>query len=290
MKWISILILSLALCVAHGAVSFEWNSDEGATNRLSDGVTPMDDSFEFVIGNFTTGFDPGTRSRAEWVENFQVVGTTTYLEGSMRFLAASILNSNASPFGLAEDVYIWGRNGTESGSEWILVNSSSWSWPDANPIGPPIPQTLRMATATNGEALVGSVNMSGIHMQTEKVVFELSYSDWAAEEFDPGEASAPTDDPDGDGNDNFFEYAVGADPKKKDAGQHVSMNAAREIRIQRPQGRQAVWSLEGSDDLTNFTAMVSGFELVSDGEDELVFRITEALAARRFYRAVAAAE
>ena len=85
----------------------------------------------------------------------------------------------------------------------------------------------------------------------------------------------------------FFEYAVGSDPKKKDVGLHVSMDANREIRIKRPQGRQVVWSLEASDDLATFTTLVSEFELVSDGEDELVFRITEVLVTKRFYRAVA---
>ena len=137
------------------AVNFEWNSDDGAVNRQSDGVTSMDASFEFVIGNFSAGFDPETRGRDEWVDNFQVLATTSYSDESQRFLIVSNIASNASPFGLSDDVYIWGRNGTESGSEWILVESDSWSWPDANPFGPPIPKILRMATATNSEALGG---------------------------------------------------------------------------------------------------------------------------------------
>jgi len=288
MKLMTILVYLLGGTLIPAAVNFEWNSDENGVNRQSDGVTPMDNSFEFVIGNFSAGFDPETRDKDEWVDHFEILGTTQY--GALfpeRFITTTSIESNDSPFGLADDVYIWGRNGTESGSEWILVNSDSWSWPEANPIGPPIPVTIGMGTAVDDEALVGSVNSGGAHMQSEKVVFELSYAVWAEGEFEPGEASARTDDPDGDGNDNFFEFAVGSNPKKKDAGGNVSISTGRAIHIKRPQGRQVTWKIEASDDMTNFTELIGGYEIAIDTSDELVFQITESLTARRFYRAVA---
>ena len=281
--WI-FLVGFIAPCGAN--VTIGWSSDFRGVNRQSDGTTPLDESFEFVLGTFV-GIVPTLDNLSEWEDAWQPFGTAIYDPDPDidRFSNSEQLTSNAAPFTTTARAYIWGRNGLEPGSEWILIGKPSWQWPLANPVGPPpFPTTWLVSGATGADVVLGSVDDGIHHMQTAKVVFELNYGRWASMRFSGGEASAPTDDFDNDGRSNFLEYALDSDPKVKDGPFEVSLNADLEIEIARGIGRQVNWVLKNSGDLTGFTEMVDRFEIVVEEPDRLVYRILPPQEGRQFYQ------
>lgn len=266
-----------------GDVSIVWQSDLNATNLQSDGVTPLDSGFVFELGSFV-GIVPGPENLDQWEAAWRPFGSATYSTAQKRFSNSKTLGSNVAPFTTTARAYIWGRNGTAPGSQWILIGKSTWKWPNANPGGPPpFPVNWLVAGAAGGDVILGSVNQGGVHMQTESVNFDLTYEKWVAIHFTGGEASAPGDDFDNDGRSNFLEYALDSDPKFDDGPFYVGLNASREIEIARGENREVNWVLKSSNDLTGFTAMTEGFEIVVDEPQRLVFRITSPLQTRQFF-------
>lgn len=281
----SLLVCFLVLtCLCPGAVSIVWQSDLNATNRQSDGVTGLDGSFVFELGTFV-GIVPSAENLDEWEGAWRPFGSATYTVANQRFSNGKSLATNAAPFTTTARAYIWGRNGTAPGSEWILVGKPVWTWPNANPGGPPpFPVNWLVEGASGGDVILGSVNEGGLHMQTAAVSFELSYESWVAHHFTGGEASEPGEDFDNDGRSNFLEYALASDPRALDGPFQVGINANREIEFARGEGRAVNWVLKSSDDLTGFAAMTEGFEIVVDEPARLVFRITGPLQGRQFYQ------
>ncbi|MEJ6580025.1 MAG: hypothetical protein QNL33_11305 [Akkermansiaceae bacterium] len=132
----------------------------------------------------------------------------------------------------------------------------------------------RVAGAAGGDAILGSVNEGGFHMQTEVVSFTMTYEAWISTYFEAGDVSAPSEDFDNDGCSNFLEYALGSDPKVGDGPFYVGINASREIELARGERRVLNWVLKSSSDLTGFTVMTEGFETVVDEPTRLVYRLT----------------
>lgn len=280
------LAFLVLLCVRlEAAISIEWSSDLNAVNRQSDGVTSLDDQFEFLVGAFE-GITPDVDNLEEWEDAFRPFGTAIYAVDNQRFSNAKTLTSNAPPFTTSARTYIWGRNGTSSGSKWILIGKPSWTWPSANPGGPP-PFPIRWLVANaveEDDVILGSVEEGGFHMQTAAVELVLSYDAWAALNFEGGEDGGATGDFDSDGRSNFLEYALGSDPKASDGPFFTPINADREIEVTRAPGRQVEWVLQSSNDLTNFVDMSDGFEVTVDEPGRLVFKISPDPTARRFFR------
>jgi hypothetical protein len=288
MKRFHVILLVLMVARLAAAISIEWSSDLNAGDLQSDGVTPLDEGFEFVLGTFV-GLTPGSENLGDWEATFRPFGTADYSPEWGGFSNSQSLANNAAPFETTARAYIWGRNGTDSGSEWILIGKPAWKWPNANPGGPPpFPVRWLVAMATEPEDVVlGAVNETGdgkFYMETALAEFDLTYEAWVEQEFDSGEPSLPEADFDGDGRSNFLEYALDSDPRTKDPPFHVELNSRLEIFVPRVPGRQVEWLLQGSEDLSGFTTMTTGFEIVVDEPDELVFKIVGALENRKFFR------
>ena len=272
------------------ASQLTWQSPSGAVNLQSDGVTTLDSSFEFLVGAFPAAFTPTESNLEEWVNQFVPLGDPgIYLDGSQRFTRVATLTSNASPFERTNRVYIWGRNGTTSGSEWILMSRpvSEWTWAVGSSGFPPIPggPEYRVSDVQPEDVVLGSVNDDGALMRTASVAFTLSYDDWVLANFDEGDDSSPTADIDGDGLDNLLEYAVGSDPQTADAETVLEMTSDFQLVIERVPGRLVNWEIESSTTLQNFAPFPTGLELLEDLPSRLVYRITDRTDVRRFFRA-----
>lgn len=279
------MFLSLLCVRLEGAITIEWASDLNAVNRQSDGVTPLDDQFEFLLGTFE-GIIPGADNLEEWEGAFRSLGSAAYSVDTQRFSNAKSLTSNDPPFTTSARAYIWGRNGTESGSEWILIGKPGWTWPVANPGGPP-PFPIRWLVAKavdDDDVILGSVEEGGFHMQTASVELVLSYDAWVAANFEGEEDGSASGDFDSDGRTNFLEYALGSDPKVHDGPFVTPISADLGIEVTRAPGRQVEWVLQTSGDLTGFTDMTDGFEITVDEPGRLVFKVAPDPAARRFFR------
>ncbi|MGC6457593.1 MAG: hypothetical protein ACON4R_04415 [Akkermansiaceae bacterium] len=279
--WIWVFWLPVTL---QAAISINWRSDLNAVNRQSDGVTPLDGSFEFMLGTFE-GITPGVDNLEEWGAAFVPFGTATYSEASQRFSGSMTLFNNDSPFTVGSRAYLWGRNGTTSGSQWILIGKPSWTWPVANPVGPPpFPINWLVSTANGDDVILGSVEENGFHMQTASVEFPLTYEAWVAQEFQVAEDGSAEGDFDQDGRSNFLEYALGSDPKSADPDFTVILGQDLTIEVPRAAGRQVDWILQHSSDLTGFIDMEDGFERLVDEPERLVFKIDQTSDALRFFR------
>ena len=143
-------------CPKVGAIVISWNSDPRqltgpssdteTVNRQSNGAL-VDESFYFVIGNFTGGLVPSAANVNLWANSFVVFGAAKYkredaLAGTglppaivSQFASDRILNSNTAPFTVGAPVYIWGFNvrpDTGLSTEWVLFTEADWKWPTAS--------------------------------------------------------------------------------------------------------------------------------------------------------------
>lgn len=278
----AVLILCLGEVLADASV--EWSSDNGALNLQSDGVTPLNGDFEFLIGSFV-GIVPTVDNLSDWEGSFQSLGSTDYSTDFDRFFGTATLVSNAAPFTTNTRVYVWGRNGTVPGSEWILFGRPTWKWPNANPVGPPpFPTRFPVFEVTTDDVVLGAVGEGEVHLQTTVASFDLSYASWVEMNFGVGEDSAAGSDFDEDGRSNFLEFALDSNPKMKDEDFRVILNRSLEIEVPRVAGRTVEWVLLASDDLVGFEEMTTGFEIAVDEVERLVFRITPPLASPRFFQ------
>ena len=267
-----------------GEVSITSRSDWNANNRQSDGVTFLDGGFVFELGSFVE-ITPTSDNLDQWEAAWRPFGSASYDVSQQVFSNSKTLTSNTAPFTTTTRAYIWRRNGTPPGSEWILIGKPTWKWPNANPVGPPpFPVSWLVDGATGSDVILGSVNEGGFHLQTAAASFDLTYAKWVAIHFSEGEASAPGEDFDSDGRSNFLEYALGSDPKAGDGLFYLGMNANGEIEIARGENRVVNWVLKSSDDLTGFTTVTEGFEIVTDEPTRLVYRLTGPLAGRKFFQ------
>lgn len=269
---------------ARAAVTIEWSSDPNATNRQSDGLTPLDADFKFELGTFE-GITPDGSNLGKWQEAWRSFGDAVYNPAQARFSNTRSLASNAAPFTTSTRIYIWGRDGLKPGSEWILIGKPTWKWPVANTGGPPpFPERYLVAATSDPDVILGSVNSGGFHMQTAVADFDLNYGQWISFEFNEGEASGADEDFDRDGLSNYLEFALGSDPKARDAPFEVALNSEFEIKIPRKPGRAVKWVLKRSDNLSDFMEMAEGFEITIDEPTRLVFKVTGTFAGRQFFR------
>lgn len=277
-------ILCLACCsTALGSIQIEWSSTPGGVDLQSDGVTVIDDSFEFLLGSFD-GIVPTADNVSEWEGAFQVFGTAPYFPTLSRFQRQISLESNDSPFTTSTRAYVWGRNGTGPGSEWILFGKPSWTWPNANPVGPALPVRWLVFSITPADVVLGTVNADGVQMKTVQVDLSLTYQQWTEVFFEPGDDASGGSDFDGDGRSNFLEYAAGSNPKAVDGPFEPELIGVDQLVIPRAAGREVEWVIYQSENLQGFEEVTSGVEVVADDADRLVLRMTTSSGPRRFFR------
>ena len=150
------------------AATIQWGGSVWGTDLRSDGVTPLDNTFDFEIGTFADGFTPSTSNYADWSANWEPIATTTYNETNMFFAGETqFLDSNTSlpdiqfngqTFSEGDQVFLWGFNSQDvvPGSEWTLVtNGTDWTVPSGTATQQTLPVSFRVSNAVT--PLVGDL-------------------------------------------------------------------------------------------------------------------------------------
>jgi hypothetical protein len=133
------LMITMVAMKIHAEVNINFSSSPNAINQQSTGV-PLDTSFTFELGTFANNFTPTATNTDEWSANWVVLNdaggnpasgaTTDYrtiagLFGPYEgFASTTTLVHNDSPFDIGKQAYIWGFNGTGTGThEWVLITN-----------------------------------------------------------------------------------------------------------------------------------------------------------------------
>lgn len=151
-----------------------WGGPTEAVLYQSDGVTPVDDSFSFLLGSFEDGFNPLTNSLNTWESNFHIFDQTTYNETTQFFSSSANMLDTGLSDGVNADptfdfrskrLYLWVFNSsyfnplepttTESalftGDTWVLPAEGSCGCGEDN-----LPLNFYVSNMT--EAIIGNVD------------------------------------------------------------------------------------------------------------------------------------
>lgn len=202
-----------------------WSSSFLATNLDSDGA-PLDNSFSFFLGVFNPqdpSWTPQSTNTAEWAD-YWITADVAHYDSVVNSRFASGYNLEPLVEGInltGKKGYIWGVNRTTPG-EWILISGATWTWPADEGIAFP-----RSWTVNTGTAVLGTINESGVHMQTARVTNGLPPllrpGMWRRLHFTQHErdnqettVSGWMADPNRDGHTNLEHYALGTNPRTPD--------------------------------------------------------------------------
>lgn len=135
---------------------------------------PVDGSFHFEVGVFSTGFTPTALNVSQWMDNWIIAdmvgtGATTWIDdgGDTSFVGSGGYTTNAGAWAIGAKIYMWGFNSRANGTnEWILLqNTTNWLAVDSSTIPPQDFQTFDSGTS----AVLGSVNGAGDAFQSASV-------------------------------------------------------------------------------------------------------------------------
>lgn len=120
------------------AQTLNWGNVVGGPIVTSSG-NPIDDSFLFQLGAFTTGFVPEFSNVSQWLGNWRVFDQAEYdsvfgFSTSTAYIQNGVTSSEpgASSMTFAGlDAYIWVRNADTpiEGTEWLLTRALDWKFP-----------------------------------------------------------------------------------------------------------------------------------------------------------------
>ena len=118
------LVHAQVTTVAFTSPAFEIGNDSSGT-ALTTGYT-------FSVGSFES-FTPTTLNTADWLGNFTSLGSINWDTTFTQYSGTANLTNNATPFTSGSQAYVWGYNTQTiaSGTEWILLTNSSWTYPTA---------------------------------------------------------------------------------------------------------------------------------------------------------------
>ncbi|MDA7896034.1 lamin tail domain-containing protein [Akkermansiaceae bacterium] len=217
------------------------------------------DEFEFIelrnIGNQT--LDLTDLSFADGISfNFSDGLVTSLAPGAPVILVQS-LDAFRQRYGSGFDALLAGQFGgaLSNGGEQIVVETSAgvvrgFSYDDSEPWpacadGDGISLVLLDPSSNPDHSLAaswtGSAQVGGLPGGQPR---PFTYAEWQSYLFGPGQASGPSDDPDGDGLSNFIEFFLGSLPGKNDAASHGP--------------RAFVTEVNGEDHLTFSFSQVTG--------------------------------
>ncbi len=216
---VAVLAGSLFSGGAAQAGQINFSSTANSVNLTSAGAL-LTGQFVFELGVFDAGFTPTAANAASWASKWHRAKVAFY-NPKTRYMASSYaVTSNAAPFALGTRGYIWAHDGSCAGGESLLLTDPSWGWPSTSALDIPVSWTV----ATASSAIVGQINQPGFHMKTAALAVTLptlTYADWRAGAFTAGQladstVSGPSADPDGDGQSNLMEFALGGVPTLPD--------------------------------------------------------------------------
>lgn len=133
----------------------------------------LDNSFVFQLGSFDAGYDPSANAPGDWLDHWEVFDEAAYNgieepvdDGIWGYYTST---ANMEPDGTSDSpdetpgatsfegrqAYIWIRNGDnpEPGTEWLVVTTSSWVFPAADPAccGNSLPLEWSSSDLTGGD-------------------------------------------------------------------------------------------------------------------------------------------
>lgn len=269
------LLLSLGLLsLSARAETITWFCDPASANFDAAG-NPMDGFFQFQLGAFTTGFVPTASNAAEWADHWVPASTADYHDANHLFQGRVTLTSNAAPFGVNGNAWIWGFRNSGSGSDWILCRNPSWRWPAANSLNPPLIQwNAKDATVV----ILGDVEPVGTPYLM-KTVAVATYDQWRNGELAGNPLDGGDDDADRDGVANFLEFVFGTSPV--DAGSvlrppvsavEVSGQRYLQMTVPRVPGRLFSGVVEVSGNLADWRSGAPFTTVVSESDSSIVVR------------------
>ncbi len=138
-----IMICLISLVSALRGQKLEWSSEVFSQIVDSKGAA-LDSSYIFEIGVFASSFTPDATNADTWINNWLVFDRADYSQGNGYFASnvemaddgtsdSAFLTPGAPSFeGL--EAYIWVRNADTLSptTEWFLVKSPQWVFPNAN--------------------------------------------------------------------------------------------------------------------------------------------------------------
>lgn len=126
------------------AQTLEWGSQVFSSIVDSNGL-PLDETYVFEIGTFEPGFSPAESNVELWYDNWFAFDRAGYSEANGYFTSTvnmlddgrsdSPFMSGNSPSFEGLEAYLWVRNAETPSptTEWFLVRSMDWIFPDAIP-------------------------------------------------------------------------------------------------------------------------------------------------------------
>lgn len=268
------LCLSLFLFLSGGALratQVDWNGLAFSTNLTSTGQA-WGDTWVAELGAFQSGFTPTAANTADWAANWNAASRSVYSASTGYFGASYIYATNPPQFPAGGRAYLWIFAPDAPQGQWILLTSSSWTWPVGVEFDFPVFWDTSQAT----QAIVGQLAAPGWDLKSAAVANSplprLSFDDWRKLYFTTAEladaaVSGPNADADGDGSSNLREYASGTQPRRA-----VSVPGAAEVFLTTSGGQTYAaarltrssrvlgytWRAEVADDLINWTTNVTG--------------------------------
>ncbi len=271
--WLLLFGLWFAAAKVNGQVPIPWNSPTNAVNLTSDGQ-PMDAGFTFQLGVFVEPFTPTLGNINQWVANWSVAASTSYVVSTKRYAATHNAVNNDAPFVAGRPTYVWGRRETAGGKEWILFRATNWNWPFVDPFGPPSP-SLAPWVADQATAVIGQINSSGNPFLMKSAAAPYSWTEWQAANLTGEPLKGPVDDPDKDGTPNLLEFVFGTAPKTANPPPltPVTLQSGQAvITIPRRIDRLATLTVEVSGNLVNWQSGPAFTQILQNDQAALVVR------------------
>ena len=175
-KFVTIIICLFAVVSPLQGTIIEWSSGVGDEFFESDGVTLLDETFQFELGGFQSGFTPTLANLSLWESNWvsfdlanfannswnPTPGISSYTEsGSLVAAGPGLVSSpeTGGTFSIGQQAYLWTYNtkAISNTTEWALLVNPTWTYPAASdPSGPPAVQFWSLGDAGN-TAVAGEV-------------------------------------------------------------------------------------------------------------------------------------
>lgn len=261
--------------------TINWFCDPLTTN-LTSADLPMDGSFRFELGVFTSGFVPTSANTSQWAAHWAPAQRAVYSATNRFFTGQFTVSSNAAPFTVNAKAYIWGFSGSGASAEWILMRANFWNWPAPNPINP-FGVDWYVPDAT--EVIVGQVNTSGspFLMRSAPITGSqlptTTWAQWTQEELSGQPLNGPLDDPDKDGVSNLMEFVFGKSPRNSDNGPLLmtsmfTLNSDQflQVTLNRRSDHPATLVVEVSDNLVTWNSGPAHTTIIQDNPSALIVR------------------
>lgn len=201
------------------ARALDWGGSLNADNVESDQETPLNESYVFYLGHFSS-FTPTAENTDQWSANWATVDAVNYKPTYGLFNGRHQI-SDSDPAG--QQGYIWGVRRSRDYMEWILITDPSWIWPTNDPLG----QKLNWMVGSATVAILGDINDGSYQMKTAPVselspIPIISYELWAKRFFADNDPNADPDaDPNSNSRTNLEEFALDANPVHGQGGEFI---------------------------------------------------------------------